>query len=144
MPIGCNARINSPKDNRGCPDHQSYCPNGSALKSYSDTILPRLWRYREFSARMPDTMHDACDPLIKGKVGRTVRFGDRCTCMARINAAWPDGINRDPGMAKEECMLAALYRQGRLGGSQAAHVSEEMKKAALKYQIAWLATRAIN
>lgn len=38
----------------------------SALDSYSDTILPRLWRYQEFSAWMTDTMHDAGDPSING------------------------------------------------------------------------------
>jgi p-hydroxybenzoate 3-monooxygenase len=38
----------------------------SALESYSDTILPRLWRYQEFSAWMTDTMHDAGDASIKG------------------------------------------------------------------------------
>lgn len=38
----------------------------SALESYSDTILPRLWRYQEFSAWMTDTMHDAGDPAVNG------------------------------------------------------------------------------
>jgi p-hydroxybenzoate 3-monooxygenase len=38
----------------------------SALAGYSDTILPRLWRYQEFSAWMTDTMHDAGDPSING------------------------------------------------------------------------------
>ena len=38
----------------------------SALQSYSDTILPRLWRYQEFSAWMTDTMHDAGDPTTNG------------------------------------------------------------------------------
>ncbi|MCE3608333.1 FAD-dependent monooxygenase [Massilia sp. P8910] len=38
----------------------------SALASYSDTILPRLWSYQAFSAWMTDTMHDAGDPGING------------------------------------------------------------------------------
>jgi p-hydroxybenzoate 3-monooxygenase len=38
----------------------------SALDSYSDAVLPRLWRYQEFSAWMTDTMHDAGDPSING------------------------------------------------------------------------------
>ncbi|MFB9246534.1 4-hydroxybenzoate 3-monooxygenase [Massilia antarctica] len=38
----------------------------SALASYSDTILPRLWGYQAFSAWMTDTMHDAGDPSING------------------------------------------------------------------------------
>ncbi len=38
----------------------------SALDGYSDTVLPRLWRYQEFSAWMTDTMHDAGDPTLRG------------------------------------------------------------------------------
>lgn len=41
--------------------------DASALASYSDTVLPRLWRYQAFSAWMTDTMHDAGDPTIHGK-----------------------------------------------------------------------------
>ena len=37
-----------------------------ALAHYSDTVLPRLWRYQEFSAWMTDTMHDAGDPTLNG------------------------------------------------------------------------------
>jgi len=36
------------------------------LAEYSDTVLPRLWRYQEFSAWMTDTMHDAGDPTLSG------------------------------------------------------------------------------
>ncbi len=39
----------------------------SALESYSDTVLPRIWKYQEFSAWMTDTMHDAGDPTLHGK-----------------------------------------------------------------------------
>lgn len=39
----------------------------SALENYSETILPRLWRYQEFSAWMTDTMHDAGDSSVNGK-----------------------------------------------------------------------------
>ena len=38
----------------------------AALARYSDTVLPRLWRYQEFSAWMTDTMHDAGDPTLNG------------------------------------------------------------------------------
>lgn len=41
--------------------------DASALAGYSDTVLPRLWRYQAFSAWMTDTMHDAGDPAIHGK-----------------------------------------------------------------------------
>ena len=33
---------------------------------YSNTVLPHLWRYQEFSAWMTDTMHDAGDPTLNG------------------------------------------------------------------------------
>ncbi|UYY58468.1 4-hydroxybenzoate 3-monooxygenase [Sphingomonas sp. S2-65] len=32
--------------------------DGSALADYSATVLPRVWKYQEFSAWMTDTMHD--------------------------------------------------------------------------------------
>lgn len=41
--------------------------DSAGLAAYSDTILPRLWRYQEFSAWMTDTMHDAGDPGLKGQ-----------------------------------------------------------------------------
>ena len=40
----------------------------SALDGYSDAVLPRLWRYQEFSAWMTDTMHDAGDQALHGAV----------------------------------------------------------------------------
>lgn len=39
----------------------------TALDSYSDTVLPHIWRYQDFSAWMTDTMHDAGDPTLHGK-----------------------------------------------------------------------------
>jgi len=39
----------------------------SALQSYSDSVLPRIWRYQEFSAWMAETMHDAGDPTLNGE-----------------------------------------------------------------------------
>ena len=36
------------------------------VSSYSDKVLPRMWRYQEFSQRMTDTMHDAGDPTLHG------------------------------------------------------------------------------
>lgn len=38
----------------------------AGLNSYSDTVLPHVWRYEEFSAWMTDTMHDAGDPTLHG------------------------------------------------------------------------------
>lgn len=38
----------------------------SALESYSATVLPRVWKYQEFSAWMTDTMHDGSDPARHG------------------------------------------------------------------------------
>jgi p-hydroxybenzoate 3-monooxygenase len=40
--------------------------DAAALANYSDTVLPRVWRYQEFSAWMTDTMHDAGDPTLQG------------------------------------------------------------------------------
>lgn len=39
----------------------------SAVDRYSDTCLPRIWKYQEFSAWMTDTMHDAGDPTHRGE-----------------------------------------------------------------------------
>ncbi|WP_246793701.1 4-hydroxybenzoate 3-monooxygenase [Burkholderia perseverans] len=36
------------------------------LASYSNTVLPHIWRYQAFSAWMTDTMHDAGDPTLHG------------------------------------------------------------------------------
>jgi len=38
----------------------------SALNNYSETVLPHIWKYQEFSAWMTDTMHDAGDPTLNG------------------------------------------------------------------------------
>jgi p-hydroxybenzoate 3-monooxygenase len=40
--------------------------DGSALADYSATVLPRVWKYQEFSAWMTDTMHDGGDPVRHG------------------------------------------------------------------------------
>jgi p-hydroxybenzoate 3-monooxygenase len=40
--------------------------DGAALASYSATVLPRVWKYQEFSAWMTDTMHDGGDPAQHG------------------------------------------------------------------------------
>lgn len=36
------------------------------LAKYWDTVLPRLWRYQEFSVWMTDFMYDAGNPSING------------------------------------------------------------------------------
>jgi p-hydroxybenzoate 3-monooxygenase len=38
----------------------------AALNNYSDTVLPNIWKYQEFSAWMTDTMHDAGNPKLNG------------------------------------------------------------------------------
>ncbi|WP_215767204.1 4-hydroxybenzoate 3-monooxygenase [Gluconobacter cerinus] len=38
----------------------------AALATYSATVLPRVWKYQEFSAWMTDTMHNAGDPTLHG------------------------------------------------------------------------------
>jgi p-hydroxybenzoate 3-monooxygenase len=38
----------------------------TALDEYSDSVLPQVWKYQEFSAWMTDTMHDAGDPTQHG------------------------------------------------------------------------------
>ncbi len=40
--------------------------NRAALAAYSATVLPRVWKYQEFSAWMTDTMHDGGDPTLHG------------------------------------------------------------------------------
>ena len=44
----------------------------TALDGYTDAVLPRLWRYQEFSAWMTDTMHDAGDASRHGSVRRAM------------------------------------------------------------------------
>ena len=36
------------------------------LNSYSDTVLPHVWKYQDFAVWMTDTMHDAGDPSQNG------------------------------------------------------------------------------
>ena len=38
----------------------------AGLDSYSDTVLPRIWNYQDFSVWMTDMMHDAGDPTQHG------------------------------------------------------------------------------
>jgi p-hydroxybenzoate 3-monooxygenase len=38
----------------------------SALEDYSNTVLPRLWKYQDFAVWMTDTMHNAGDPKQHG------------------------------------------------------------------------------
>ncbi len=42
----------------------------NALNAYSDTCLPHIWKYQEFSTWMTDTMHDAGDPALHGEFRR--------------------------------------------------------------------------
>lgn len=69
----------------------------SALAGYSDTILPRLWRYQEFSAWMTDTMHDAGDPALNGefrKMAACARLDELFTSpvAARLHSDYQRGI----------------------------------------------------
>lgn len=38
----------------------------TAIKNYSDTVLPYIWNYQDFAVWMTDTMHDAGDPTQRG------------------------------------------------------------------------------
>lgn len=38
----------------------------AALENYSDTVLPHIWNYQDFSVWMTDMMHDAGDPAQHG------------------------------------------------------------------------------
>ncbi len=44
----------------------------SMLDAYSDTCLPHVWKYQEFSAWMTDTMHDAGDPALHGEFRQAI------------------------------------------------------------------------
>lgn len=46
--------------------------DSAALDGYSDTRLPDIWKYQEFSAWMTETMHDAGDPTGRGAFRRKV------------------------------------------------------------------------
>jgi p-hydroxybenzoate 3-monooxygenase len=46
--------------------------DNAPLDHYSNTVLPRIWKYQEFSAWMTDTMHDAGDPTRHGKFRRMI------------------------------------------------------------------------
>jgi p-hydroxybenzoate 3-monooxygenase len=39
----------------------------AALEAYSDTVLPRVWKYQGFSAWMTDTMHDSGNSKLHGE-----------------------------------------------------------------------------
>ncbi len=41
--------------------------NATALEKYSDTCLPHIWNYQDFSVWMTDLMHDAGDAAQQGK-----------------------------------------------------------------------------
>lgn len=40
--------------------------DSTGLQQYSDTCLPRIWKYQEFAVWMTDMMHDAGDPAQHG------------------------------------------------------------------------------
>ena len=44
----------------------------AALNNYSDTALPQVWKYQEFSTWMTDTMHDAGDPAQHGRFSQMI------------------------------------------------------------------------
>lgn len=53
--------------------------NETLLNNYSDTVLPHIWKYQEFSAWMTDTMHDAGDAAQNG-------LFHKMTALARLDA----------------------------------------------------------
>ena len=44
----------------------------SALDHYSDTCLPTVWNYQDFSVWMTETMHEAGDPTLRGEFRQKV------------------------------------------------------------------------
>ena len=44
----------------------------AALETYSDTVLPHVWIYQDFSVWMTETMHDAGDPMQHGRFRQTI------------------------------------------------------------------------
>jgi len=68
----------------------------AGLNNYSDTVLPHVWRYEEFSAWMTDTMHDAGDPGQHGGLRQMI-------ARARI-----DALFESPGAAR----LHAEFQRG--------------------------------
>ena len=43
-----------------------------ALASYSETCLPHIWKYQDFSMWMTELMHDAGDPTLRGRYRQMV------------------------------------------------------------------------
>jgi hypothetical protein len=57
FPLLCLLRLQAVQIIR-CPLGVGGCAENSAF-NYSNTVLPHIWKYQEFSAWMTDTMHDA-------------------------------------------------------------------------------------
>ncbi len=57
----------------------------AALDGYTDTCLPHVWTYQEFSAWMTDTMHDAGDPSYQGLFRQK-------TARARLDALFSSSV----------------------------------------------------
>jgi p-hydroxybenzoate 3-monooxygenase len=68
----------------------------TALDRYSETVLPHIWRYQEFSAWMTGTMHDAGDPTRHGSFRQM-------TARARLDALFD---------APEAAQLHGQYQRG--------------------------------
>jgi len=66
--------------------------DSTALTDYSDTVLPHIWKYQDFSAWMTDTMHDAGDPTQRGSFRQT-------TARARLDM--PSPLQRLPRLHSE-------------------------------------------
>jgi p-hydroxybenzoate 3-monooxygenase len=71
--------------------------NRSALESYTNTCLPRIWKYQEFSEWMTDTMHDAGDPTLHGRFRQAIARARietlfHSSAAARVHSDYQQGL----------------------------------------------------
>ncbi|HEX4353831.1 MAG TPA: FAD-dependent monooxygenase, partial [Polyangiales bacterium] len=59
----------------------------AALDNYSNTCLPHIWCYQDFSVWMTDTMHDAGDPSLRGSFRQL-------TARARLDTVFSSPVAR--------------------------------------------------
>lgn len=69
-----------------------------ALENYSDTVLPHIWNYQDFSVWMTDMMHDAGDPAQHGtfrQMTARARLDNlfSSATAARMHSQYQQGIN---------------------------------------------------
>ena len=69
----------------------------SALTGYTDTCLPRIWKYQEFSIWMTEAMHDAGDPTLYGRFQQAIARARietlfHSTAAARVHSEYEQGL----------------------------------------------------